>query len=90
MNTTIQFRTDVATKRKAQKIAEDIGLDLSSVFNATLKQMIRVKGLPFTPRTENGFTPEQEDEMLRSITKARRGKRYRSAESLHAAILSEK
>ena len=87
-STTIQFRTDSVTKKRAQKIAEDIGMDISTVLNSTLKQMIRLKGLPFTPRTANGFTEAQEDEMIRRTDEARKyGKGYTSAAEMHAAIM---
>ena len=91
MNTTVQFRTDSVTKRKAQKIAEQIGLYLSAVFNATLKQMIRVGGLPFTLLTDNGLTSRQENEMLREIGDAHlRGVGFTTAKEMHASILAEK
>ena len=91
MNTTVQFRTDVATKRKAQKIAGQIGLDLSSIFNATLKQMIRVGGLPFPLLTDNGFTAKQENEMLQEIKDARvRGVGFKTAKELHTAIIADR
>ncbi len=91
MSTTIQIRIDETLKKKAQKVADAIGMDLSSVIKTTLTQMVRVKGLPFTPRTENGFTPEYEERMVRETEEAiRSGKRYTDVRKMLADTLSEK
>jgi len=45
MKTTIHLKADKATKQEAQKIAEDLGLSLSTVINAYLKQFVRNKEL---------------------------------------------
>ncbi len=46
MNTAvITAKTDIYTKRDAQKLAQDLGLPLSSVVNALLKQFVRTKSL---------------------------------------------
>ena len=67
MTTTVQLRIDSATKLKAQKVLEKMGLDLSSGIKMFLTQVIRSKSIPFVVRTENGFTPAKEKELLREI-----------------------
>lgn len=80
MTTTIQIRIDKKTKKDAQALFEDMGLDLSSGVKMYLAQVIREKGLPFTPRTVNGLTPEYESSLLRELEWTKKhGKRYRSA-----------
>ena len=69
----IQIRVDQKTKRDAQKVATKIGLDLSGAIKMFLKQMTIHKGLPFLALTENGYTPEQEEEILRAAREAELG-----------------
>lgn len=69
----IQVRIDDKTKRDAQKIAAKLGLDLSGAIKMFLRQMTLRKGLPFLALTENGFTPEQEHEILQTAREAEKG-----------------
>ena len=39
---------DAETKRKAQELLADLGLDLSTAVNIFLRQMIRENAIPFT------------------------------------------
>ncbi|MDP3741325.1 MAG: hypothetical protein Q8R08_03300 [bacterium] len=39
----INFKTDLDTKRRAQKTARDLGLSLSTLLNAYLKQFVKTK-----------------------------------------------
>ena len=90
MPATIQVRTDAELKKNAQKILEEMGLDLSSAINVYLKQIVLTGSIPFPLRTVNGFTPEQENQILRETDEAvRRGKRYSSAAEMHRDILAE-
>lgn len=45
MKTVIHIKTDKAVKEGAQKIAKEIGVPLSTVVNAQLKQFIRDKSV---------------------------------------------
>ena len=75
--TTINVRTDVATKRAAQGVFKRMGLDLSTGVNMYLSRVAQDKAMPFTPRTVNGFTPEFEAQMIRETEYAEKyGKRY--------------
>ena len=58
MKTMINVKADQEVKRGAQKVASDLGLTLSAVINAYLKQLIRNKSVFFSsiPR----MTPELE------------------------------
>ncbi|OIO52923.1 hypothetical protein AUJ46_06645 [Candidatus Peregrinibacteria bacterium CG1_02_54_53] len=90
MTTTIQVRTNQATKKTAQLILEKLGLDLSTAINIYLVQIIEKQGIPFEVVTENGMTPAEEKKILKEIVWAKRhGKRYASAKALHDAILKE-
>ena len=45
--TIINIRTDAEVKTKSQKIAKELGLSLSAVINAYLRQLIRTEAVSF-------------------------------------------
>jgi len=57
MKTIINIKTDKEVKENAQKVAADLGLTLSAVVNASLKQFIRSKEVYFSaiPRMTPGL-----------------------------------
>lgn len=71
--TTLQIRIDEKIKKDAKKIFDKIGLDLSSAIKVYLNQVIITQGIPFTLLTENGFTIQQEREILQASEEAKRG-----------------
>ncbi len=48
MKTLINLKTDKELKKNAQKVAENLGLSLSAVINAYLKQFVRNKEIHFS------------------------------------------
>lgn len=81
--TTIQVRIDQQTKTKARKVFKDLGLDLSSGVKIYLSRVAKDKGIPFVVRTENGYTPEQEHQMIRETAWAKKhAKRYTSVDEI--------
>lgn len=51
MNTAvINIKIEPIIKRKAQRIAEELGFSLSSLINAYLRQLIRTKAVIFTAK----------------------------------------
>lgn len=48
----VTAKVDPQTKKEAQKAAEDIGMPLSIVIKAFLKQFIRTKSISFSARDE--------------------------------------
>ena len=82
--TVVNVRTDAATKRKAKRVFEQMGIDLSTGVNMFLARVAQDKALPFTPRTINGFTPEFEARILREMKHAEKyGKHYTAREVMH-------
>ena len=71
--TTIQIRIDEKTKNSAKKIFDKIGCDMSTAIKLYLKQVAKVKGIPFM-LTENGLTLQQEYEIIKASNEARQGK----------------
>jgi DNA-damage-inducible protein J len=47
MNTLIHIRTDKKIKDEAQKILEDMGFNISSFVNASMRKLIREKKIEF-------------------------------------------
>ncbi|MCK5510616.1 type II toxin-antitoxin system RelB/DinJ family antitoxin [Candidatus Parcubacteria bacterium] len=70
----IQIRVDEKEKKAAKVIFEKLGLDMSSAIKLFLKQTTLRKGLPFLLTTENGLTLEEEAEIIKASSEAKRGK----------------
>lgn len=47
MDATITVRVDLKTKKKAQLILKELGLDLSTAINIYLKHIVKNGGIPF-------------------------------------------
>jgi DNA-damage-inducible protein J len=90
---TINIRTDAKLKKAATKILEGMGLDMSSAVKLFLSQVVITKKIPFQIRTVNGFTIEEEEEMIKEmketekLIKEGKVKLYDSAKELHDDIL---
>ena len=87
---TINIRADKKLKEDASKVLADLGLDMSSAIKVFLKQVVITNSIPFPLKTENGFTVEEEIEMLSESKKLKNKKKFNSAEELHAHLLNEK
>ena len=48
MSTTISIRTDTETKRQAEELFNELGLNMSTAFNMFMKQALRERRIPFT------------------------------------------
>lgn len=88
--TTLNIRIDPMLKKKARKVADDMGMDVSTAVKIFLVQMVAQKKIPFVVRTENGFTPAEERRLRKEAGEAvRKGKRHSSAKALLDDILGE-
>lgn len=91
MSTTIQVRMNPKLKKEVQKVLDAIGLDMSGAINIYFRHITLVQGIPFPLRSANGLTLEQEKELLRLESEARRSKKsYGSAKELFDDFLKEK
>lgn len=90
MTSTIQVRVDSKMKRNADKTFRDMGLDMSSGVKLFLHQVVRSGSIPFSIKTENGFTPGQEQLMIAETRAAlAHGKQYKSARAMMIDILGK-
>jgi len=88
LQSNIQVRIDLRTKKDAQKILDCLGLDISSAVKLFLRSVIVTQSIPFEIRTKNGFTRAQEVRMIREAEDALKdGKGYRTAKEMHDDIL---
>ncbi|MDO8649458.1 MAG: type II toxin-antitoxin system RelB/DinJ family antitoxin [Candidatus Peregrinibacteria bacterium] len=62
---TIHVRVPAKLKRAAEKVAEANGLDLSSCIRMFLTHMDVRGSMPLPSLTINGFTAEEEEEILK-------------------------
>jgi len=70
--TLINIRADVEVKNEAQKVARDLGLPLSTVINAYLRQFIRTKEVHFS--MEGELKPSVKRRLDRLTKEAKAGK----------------
>ena len=87
---TIQIRIDEKTKAGAKKVFKKMGLDVSSGIKLYLARVAQDESVPFILRTENGYTPEQERQIIRETEWAEKhGKRYGSVAEMWKDILKK-
>ena len=70
--TLINIKADIDVKEKAQKVARDLGMPLSTIINAYLGQLIRTKEVHFT--LEGELKPSVKKRLDRLTKEAREGK----------------
>jgi len=59
VNTTLHITIDQETKQKAQQLAKELGLDISTVVRASLKQFVRTES--FSVEKRHRMTPYLEN-----------------------------
>ncbi|MFA5432645.1 MAG: type II toxin-antitoxin system RelB/DinJ family antitoxin [Candidatus Paceibacterota bacterium] len=68
MNTTIiNFKTDKTVKEKAQKVAKQMGLNLSDIMNVYLRDFIKKRELNIKLEEPNGKTIKKIKNVLKEI-----------------------
>lgn len=73
---TIQVRIPDEDKKAAEKVLHIIGIDMTTLVRALIKRVARRREVPFPLEarlTENGFTPEFEEEVLEASREAEKG-----------------
>ena len=85
--TNLNIRTDSEIKKAAEKIFEELGLNMSSAVNIFLRQTIRENGIPFPLKLDvpNEATMDALEEG-RAIAHDPSAKGYRSMEELREAL----
>lgn len=83
---TIQIRIDDKTKKSAQKVLNELGLDMSSAIKVYLKQIALHKAIPLRLTTPNGLTPDEEIAVTRAAAEAINDKNVTQSMSVKQAI----
>ena len=82
---------DAETKKKAQELLSDFGMDLSTAVNVFLKQMVYEGAFPFaiTRETPNAATAAAIKEVSEMKSHPERYKSYKSVDEMMEDILGE-
>lgn len=89
-NKQIQIRIDAKTKTEANKVLNNLGMDMSSAVKLFLRQMIKVGNLPFELRGENGLTLYNTEILRESIISAKNSnKTFKDGASLIKEALKD-
>lgn len=81
--TQIQVRIEEQSKRAAQRVLEELGLDLSTAVNILCKQIEHTGTFPLELRDVNGMRPQQLKMLQQARQEARVStKRFRSGKAL--------
>ena len=90
MKTVINIKADKEVKKKAQRVARQLGLPLSTIINGYLKQFIRTKEVHFF--VEGELKPSVKRRLDRIAKEAREGKNlspvFHTAEEMDAYLKS--
>ena len=82
-STNLNIRTDKEVKLAAEKIFEELGLNMTTAINMFLRQTIRENGIPFSLKLNNehddNCTVEMTDDEKIDFVAARVLKQYRRA-----------
>ena len=90
MDSTLQIRIDKKTKKEAQEIFKNMGIDMSSGIKLFLQRVVNTESIPFTIVTKNGFTESQEQTMIKETKESlKKREGYSSARNLHKDILKK-
>ena len=49
---TVSFRMDDATKKKFERLCDDLGMSMSTAFNVFAKKAVQEYGMPFEVKTD--------------------------------------
>ena len=82
----LNIRIDENVKKASEKVFEELGLNMSTAINIFLRQVIRVKGIPFEIRltSVNTETIEAINESIKLANDETKG--YTSIEELKKAL----
>jgi len=86
----LHVRIDDVTKKKVQKILDELGLDMSTAVNMYFHQIALQKGIPFEISKERVVPEHIMREWEKEVQEAlASGKSYATAEEMHADILGK-
>ncbi len=88
MNSLLSIRIDPKTKKAAQKMLGELGLDLSAGVTLFLEQVVETESIPFAIATKRGHKLRNEKTLRKEIEwTLKHAKGYKTYEEMHADIL---
>ena len=93
MDTTLTIKMDRKLRDDAKKVAEDVGIPLTTAVNALVKQFVRERRLvldaecPFPSHTPNAETQKAIQEVREYKARKRKLKGYATTDKMFADIL---
>ena len=89
VNTSVKL--DEETKKEAQKLFKDLGLNLSTAINIFLKQAVREKGIPFyiSSLPENSELSQALEEAKKIKKNSSNYKSYNTTKEMFVDVLGE-
>jgi DNA-damage-inducible protein J len=88
---TMHVRVNAQTKKKARVALRRMGLNVSAAVNLFLHRVAEEQAIPFEVRTENGYTPAQERQIIKDTEWALKyGKRYTDVDTMMDDILKKR
>ena len=73
----VQLRLDEGLKKKAERVLEDLGLDMPTALRLFLKKLVKMRAIPFrVSLDEDSFTADQVQEILAAREEARDPKNW--------------
>ena len=87
----ISVKLDEETKKEAQKLFKDLGLNLSTAINIFLKQAVREKGIPFyiSSLPENSELSQALEEAKKIKKNPSNYKSYNTPKEIFVDVLGE-
>ena len=70
----LQIRIDDKLKEDAQKVANDMGMDLTTAVRIFLKQMVTDRAMPFRPDLDPFYSAKNQEMLKASIAQIETGK----------------
>ena len=86
--TNLSIRIDKETKRQAEELFGNLGMNISTAFNIFIKQSLRVRGIPFEI-TEN-FSKSEMRSMLQEARAIARDPKIKGYDDVEEALLELK
>ena len=77
--TNFTFKIDKKTREDYSTLCNAFGLSMSAATLALIRQAVRSQSMSFSMRDENGFTPEEAQELRKRINDIEQGKAIRHA-----------
>ncbi len=71
---TVSFRMDDATKKKFERLCDDLGMSMSTAVNVFIKKAVQEHGMPFEVKTDPFYSETNMRVLEESIARLNQGR----------------